>query len=441
MNSATGQASSPSACGPLNPFQEAMLIWEDSHPYNGAHVVRLEGPPDVAAWQRAVEWAARRAGLGLLTIDRARGSYSLEPAGRIEVRAVERGASPVREALWRSVRTDMGCPFPSGPHHPVRWSITGDPESGCHYLTAVYRHVAADGASMGAIIADAIGAYLGLGPRDDDASVLAAGAGAPRAARRGRLRSLARATRLFFRMRRAHRMRLRKDAGEDTDFIVLEAPRDLLGRLATALASRGATVNDAFLTALASAIASSTPGRRSHPRRRSLALGFVADLRADQGGSGRPTLGVRVGQSVIVVDEPDEPRLESLLERIATLTRAEKERRSFAGTPWSFIALSRLERWLPRQGARSWYRKVYPMAAGLSNVRWRGGSFGGKEGRVLAYYRVPPPGPALPLVVAPTTLDDCLTVSFSYHRGSFTENELKPIASEFLAKLESLAGP
>lgn len=441
-----GGPASPGVAAParLNPFQEAMLLWEDSHPYNGAHVVRLDGPADVAAWRRAVEAATGRAGLGLLVIDRARALYSLEPAGAIEVRAIERGTAPAREALWQAVRADINSPFPGGPHHPVKWSVVAEPESGSHYLAAVYRHVAADAASLGAIIADAIGAYLGLCPRERaGAPVLEVGTGAraPPVARRGRLRALARATRLYFRLRHAHRMRLRKDAGEDTGFIVLDAPRGLLGRLSAAVKSRGATVNDAFLTALASALAASTPGRRAHPTRRALALGFAADLRGEHGESRDPPSGVRVGQTVIVVDQPDEPRLEVLLERVAALARAEKEAGSFAGTPWSFIALSRLKRWLPRGGARAWYRKVYPIAAGVSNVRWRGGMFGGAERRILAYYRVAPPGPALPLAVAPTTLEESLTFSFSYHVGSLAEDEVKPLAEAFIHGLETLAGP
>jgi hypothetical protein len=439
--SSSGKPAAPAARVPLNPFQTAMLLWEDSHPYNAAHVVRVRGPADVAAWRRAVEAAAGRAGLGRLVIDRARASCSLEPAGPIEVRTIERGKAPAVEALWEAVRADMNAPFPGGPHHPVRWSIVDDSGSGSHYLAAVYRHVAADATSMGAIIGDAVRAHAGLGPRAAGAAVLDAGAGAARAAPRGRLRALARAARVYFRLRRAHRMRLRKDAGEDTGFIVVDPAGGLLRRLSAAAKERGATVNDAFLAALASALAAATPERRARPARRALGIGIAAALRAEPDRDGDLPPGVRVGQAVIVIGEPDEPRLDVLLERVAALARAEKDGGAFTATPWSLLALSRLKRWLPRQGARAWYRKVYPIAAGISNVRWRADAFGGERGGVLAHHRILPPGPALPLAVAPTTLGESLTFSFSHHLGSLAEDEVKTIAAAFVARLEALAGP
>jgi hypothetical protein len=416
-----------------------MLLWEETHPYNGAHVLRLAGPANVALWREAIEAAAGRRGLGLLAIDRTRATYTLEPGGPIDLRPIEPGGSSADEALWKAVRAGMNNPFPAGPHHPVRWTIVNDPASDTHYLAAVYRHVAADAASLGAIIAEATSRYLGITPREEPAAGVLAGARAGAAAPGKRLRGLVRAAGLYFRLRRCHRMRLRRDAGEETDFVALDAPRGLLGSLSAVTGRRGATVHDSFLAALASALAAATPGRREHPTRRSLALGFVADLRGERAGDDAPLPGVRVGQAVIVIDEPDEPRSDVLLERIARLTRAEKVAGSLGGTPWRFLALSRLERWIPRAGARAWYRKVHPLAAGVSNVRWREEAFGGGDRRVLAYYRIAPPGPALPLVVTPTTLGDNLTFGFSYHAGSFDRHEASRLAAMFIARLESLA--
>ena len=54
----------------LNPFQQTMLLWEELHPYNAVHYLRLRGRCDFDRLKAAIERAARANGLTVRAISR-----------------------------------------------------------------------------------------------------------------------------------------------------------------------------------------------------------------------------------------------------------------------------------------------------------------------------------------------------------------------------------
>ena len=58
---------------------------------------------------------------------------------------------------------------------------------------------------------------------------------------------------------------------------------------------------------------------------------------------------------------------------------------------------------------------------------------------MLNYIRVPPTGPMLPIVLAPTTYSDRLSLGVTYRESSFTEAEARQLIDVFFATLELLS--
>ena len=422
-------------------FQRTMLLWEEAHPYNAAHIVRLEGRADPGALEAAIREAVRSAGVETLLVDGRSSLCRWSPGGEVRLRVLEAAAGAPDDALRSSVAGDMDRPFPLEPCHPVRWSVLDDPRSGCHELIAVYRHVAGDAHSMRTLIANALAAYLGAGR----ARPIRPRGATPGRARRGpRLAlasaaSLLRAARLYARLRRAHRFRERRGASPTTGWRSVEPGPAFLERLRDAARARGYRLGELFTAALSSALAEHTPERRRHPRRRRLALGVVRDLRDEDPEGLADDFAVHIGQAVVIVEDPDEPDFEKLLAGIARSLREEKAARSFSGPQGAFLALASARRLVGRRRTRAWYRKVFPLSAGLSNVRWGADAFGALAQKLLAYRRVAPLGPALPLVVAPTTAGSRFSIAISYLESAFGAEQAAAIEAAFLRRLEEFS--
>ena len=423
-------------------FQRTMLLWEEAQPYNAAHILRLEGPSNPAALEAALREAVRSAGVETLFVDRRSSRCRWNPGGEVRLRVLEPAEKSRDDALRSAVAADMDRPFPEEPCHPVRWSVLDDRESGCHDVIAVYRHVAGDAYSMRALIGNALAAYLGKTGR---AAPIRPRGAAPASARLGPRRALAaavsilRAARLYTRLRRAHRFRERRGASPATGWRSVDAGPDFLGRLRDAARAAGYHLGELFTAALSGALAECTPERRRHPRRRALAIGVVRDLRAEDPRDLADDFAVHLGQAVVIIDDPDEPDFEKLLARIARSLRDEKEARTFSGPQGAFLALASARRLVGRRRTRAWYRKVFPLSAGVSNVRWSADAFGPWAEKLLAYRRVAPLGPALPLVVAPTTAGGRFSISISYLESAFTAAQAGAIESAFLRRLEEFS--
>jgi hypothetical protein len=118
--------------------------------------------------------------------------------------------------------------------------------------------------------------------------------------------------------------------------------------------------------------------------------------------------------------------------------RVEKEEKRFAGPQWSHWLIARLRDWLPYENSRAWYRKVYPLSGGLSSVRLDASWFGEGGARIAEYFRVAPCGPAVPLVLAPTTFDGELNFSLTWRDSTWTAEGAEKLMGLLMARLEGL---
>ena len=70
--------------GRLNIFQKSMLQWNDLHPYNAIHVVRIPAPLDLEQLKKVIGRRLEQERLASVFIDRRAGTYSSAPSFEAE---------------------------------------------------------------------------------------------------------------------------------------------------------------------------------------------------------------------------------------------------------------------------------------------------------------------------------------------------------------------
>ena len=430
------------AIGPikLNPFQQVMALWEEAEPYNAGAVFQLRGRANFEALQGAIQESCQEAGLGKLLLDRKRRSYEYKPIETIRLEAIQSG-DRVLDTLGAFLTEQVKLPFPLSPHHPVKWFVIDDLRSESHFLVLVWRHFIADGVSIRLLLRRVFARYFGTAsapPRTslrmhppDYGEVMKS-----HYRRLGYIRTLARACRLYGRLRYVYRLPESIDRGAGSRVLLFDTPQHFLLRLTAACRRRRVSVNDAFLTTLGAAMARITPSRKLERRRRGLALAAAVDPRQVAPKQLSDCFGLFVGHWVTLLNDPDSGDFDAMLDEVVRQTRVEKGEKRFGGPEWDFLTVLLLRRWLGAKEDRSWYRKVYPFSAGLSYIKMRSSEFPGGRGKVLACFPIPPTGPALPLVVSPATVDDQLKLTAVYREAALSDSQVRTLMDLFLTRLE-----
>lgn len=426
---------------PLDPFQRLMTLWETLHPYNAVHWVRLRGRCDPERLRVAVNEACRAAGIGELRLDPRGTAIEYSPVQSIPVRESAAGAN-LDDAIVQLCRAELNTPYPRAPHHPIRWTILSNGEE--YALVAGYRHLASDAHGMARLLADVL--------RRCNCATEAGGArlttrwpeNAPRPMRferGGGILNVTRTVALYFRLRMSHKMPDERDVGDATLVVVRSAPAGLLGRLRRACEARGAGLNDVFLAALSAAIAGFTPDRRVSRHRRGIALASALSTRSLFGPAAEGVFGTMVGDMLIRLPKPD-VSVGALLEQVARQTGVHKRDKKNAVSAaaarhfcirsiWPFFGI-------PHE--RRSYRKLFPVCGGVSTFVAPAERLSeATVGRLVSYARACPPGPAMPLVLAPTVCGDDLELSLVFREACMNAQRGREMLDAVVTHLEALA--
>src|SRR5215475_12661286 len=93
--------------GKLNSFQRTMLQWNDLHPYNAIHVVRVCGELDGNKLEQAVRGTLESLSLTGLVLNRQMGIYSYKGgSSAAEIRYLGGSANPSSAAETRRSTSD-----------------------------------------------------------------------------------------------------------------------------------------------------------------------------------------------------------------------------------------------------------------------------------------------------------------------------------------------
>lgn len=424
----------------LSFFQRAMLLWERAHPYNAAHAVRLPGPVDVRALRAAADEVCRASGIGELVVHRWRGTYSYRPLRAIPVTEFPPSTDP--EGLLRRVVADaMNTPFPRRSHHPIRWIVFNEPGGTAHYVILIYHHVVSDAHGIELLLGAVLRRYLSAkGPHADRPLTVQA----PRCTawingalrRRGVLATFRRLLKLDLALGYAHKMPDDRYGGDETEMALRTASAGLLAELSTACRRRGVGRNDVFAAALAAAIAERTPDRHTSRRRKKIAIGFILNGRRWAPGDVSRYFGVCLADTIVLLNDPD-CDLDRLIDQVTAQTRPLKtDFESVAAlTALRVFFIRHVRRLLFIPNRRRSYRRLFPVCAGLTTMVVDDTRLGTAMPMIDRYVRACPPGPAAPLVLAPTILRDRLELSLVYRTSCLPVERAEDLLDGVLTRL------
>jgi NRPS condensation-like uncharacterized protein len=219
-------------------------------------------------------------------------------------------------------------------------------------------------------------------------------------------------------------------------------PAGLVDPLRAAARTRGATINDVYLAALAE-VCDRFRTVCPMPWRQDLALGTIVDLRARARAEARDmadAFGLFLGFTSIVCRPRDLEDFDHLLRRIAMQNRMHKHHSAPEASMIRMLAGLVAHRMLGPRKIRQFYRKRLPLAGGVSNVNL-GASWVQQHhpAPILDYIRVSPCGPMMPLVLTPTTLGDRINFGLTCRESVIDAERAMRMSEAFQQRLTRFA--
>lgn len=427
--------------GKLNSFQRTMLQWNDLHPYNAVHVVRIPGAFDPEHLRSVLRDTLAARGLSGLTLDCTHGTFQYHGGSALsEIKLLAGGDDP-RRALATEIEHQLNRGFLVAERFdPFRFFVL--PEAGSFSLGLVYFHAIADAESIALLLKKMTEAYRGHAspessqpvelypPRYDHLLRQQPGA---------LVRKLCALPALVRELRRSCRPRYRDPQDLHNGFDLFSLKPAALVRLAEAGNSWGVTFNDVLLAVLLSCVAPLAFRRTRARRRRKISLGCIVNLRKDLGLDSARTFGLFLGSFVVTHEVPAGMRLKDLAVDIRRQTLAIKGRRLYLGTP---LELAVARRFLPFYSTalrKKLYQKHYPLWGGITNMNlnalWEQPA--GQE--PVDYFRAVSTGPVTPLVLSVTTVGDVVNVGLSFRSTVFAAPEIERIKTDFVNALSQVS--
>jgi len=443
----TNRSTAP--CGRLNAFQRVMLQWSALHPYNAVHTYRLAGPLDLASLRGAIQEALDFNGLGVVEIDAGEGRYRHRRGDALlplEIEVLAGPGSP-EECLSEHLARELNRPFDRPRCRPFRFSVV-EGGGAFHDVSLIYDHWTTDGVGARLLMRHVLGRYLHWDIADNRHPLdLYPGTYREvfghRLAGRRITRSLMHAIRNWIAGRATWRPAYASQRQMAVEHVQGVAAAGTVERLRRFARANGASVHDVFLAALAAAMIPFLPKRSAGGRLRDLALGTIVDARPDANVDLGETLGTFLGYHVVRLSGECEGDLADWTRRVAAQTRAIKRRRGHLDAAVNLRMADAVWARLKKPERRVHFlRRAMPLTAGVSNVQVRDAWIERRgAGRILDFRRAVSCGPALPLVLLPTTFGRRLNVAITYRSTGFARSKIEGILGAFLERIETLDAP
>jgi NRPS condensation-like uncharacterized protein len=415
-----------------------MLQWNDLHPYNAVHVVRIPEALDLGRLRTVINGTLERHGLTNLTLDRARGIYHYH-GGRAdcEVKTIACGEG---RSFHAEIEGQLNTTFVQRSNfNPFRFFVTAERNS--ISLGVAYFHAVADAESLVLLMKDIVDAYLGRNgpgvsspvdlypPRYDNLLRHCPGV---LARRLSALPSMVKAVKC------SCRPRYRDAENLDNGFAFFSLKPEVLLSLTKVGKSRGITLNDLFLALLMRGISPLAPDRTQAARRRMISVGCIVNIRKDLALGSRRTFGLFLGSFVVSHEVPRGISLMDLAVEIRRQTLEIKRGKLYLGTPLE-LAVARFTFSLfstPRR--KKFYQKNYPLWGGATNMNLNSLWAQPPGEKPIDYFRAVSTGPATPLVLSVTTVRDVVNIGLTYRSTVFSAAEIEHLKTDFLESLGSL---
>ena len=408
-----------------------MLQWNELHPYNAVHVVRLPAALELDRLKATISTTLEAHGLTGLELDRTSGEYQYHGgAATLELKVGSlRGGRP---ELIHEITAQLNTPFPNEPvFSPFRFFVIRETESLA--LGLVYFHALADAESIVRLLKDVVAAYLGRkkvavakpfevhpssGSRSRHPTVLA--------------RKLARLPSLVRALRKTCRPIYRNASDLRNQFDLFTVDAETLGGMSEAAGTLGITLNDLFLARLMYALAGLDPERSRARRRPGITVGCVVNTRKDLGLHDGRRFGVYLGHFIVHHSMPPGITFRTLAKDIGRQTSAIKRARLYLGAGLEISLGGFLMSLFSPERRRKLYQKHYPLWGGLSNMDLNPLWLVKETPRPIQYFRAVSTGPVTPLVLSITTMGSEASFGLAYRPTVFSPGDIQRIRDCFL---------
>jgi len=426
--------------GRLNIFQRTMLQWNELHPYNAIHVVRLPVALDLEKLTHVIRHVLVRLGLTGLELDGPRAAYAYQggPAS-CEIKLVS--ANDSGPALVAEIEHQLNTRFEIGQSlNPFRFFVVPDQEA--FSLGLVYFHIVADAEAVVFLLQRIVRAYL-----TPDAGAVVEPTELHPEPRDGLLRhpwlllkKLAALPGLMRNTRRSSRPHYHNPQDTRNGFTHFVLPADSLPRLVRTGKIWGVTVNDLFLALLLRSLAP-LAGNAQNSRRRLMSLGCIVNLRRELELEGPRTFGLFLGSFIITQAIPTGAGLREIAAAVHEQTEHVKRQRLYLTSALELGFARRMLGFFSTEQRKKLYQKNYPLWGGITNMNFNTLWPQSPDGTALDYFRAVSTGPATPLVFSVTTVRETVNVGLSFRRTVFSGDDLGLIRSELLKALSGLELP
>jgi hypothetical protein len=422
--------------GKLNFFQKTMLQWNDIHPYNVVHVVRIPAAPDLERLGQVINTMLESRGLTGLTLNRKKGTfrYAGDPA-RCEIKTLAGGQS-IQAALNAEIERQLNTAFEiTGCFQPFRFFVAGENKS--FYLGLAYFHAIADAVSIVRLLKDIFDGYVSGGtlPRSASSKLHPGGFHFDPLLLAKKLAAFPAVTR---KMKRSLRPVFRDVRDFQNEFTFFSLGPENLRALTASAKAWNVTLNDLFLAMLLKCFSPLLEDRVRGPKRRSIAVGCIVNIRKDLGLDDERTFGLFLGSFVVTHELPRGISVQDLAGDIRRQTLAIKRGRFYVGTPLEMLYGRLAFSFFSTEYRKKLYQKHYPLWGGITNMNLNS-LWPQRPGETpMDYFRAVSTGPVTPLVLSVTTVRDVVNIGLSHRSTVFSAQNAGQIKNDFLKLVADL---
>jgi hypothetical protein len=422
--------------GKFNILQKTMLQWNEVHPYNAFHAVRIQHQLDRVRLSAVIDTLLEHYGLTGLTLDKSKGTYQyLGGPVHTEIRIIE-ADDHTHEALRHEVETQINSPFADdGVVNPFRFFVI--PERGSFYLGMTYFHCIAGAESIVFLMKGIVNMYLQRKPEGfrrqlnlypKKKSIYPSSL----------IRTLTTLPSHVRDMRKAFRPGYRTPHDRHNGFSFFSLGPDEFTALVRTAKSWSVTLNDIFLALLMKSLSPLASGRFRAGRRRHIAVGSIVNIRKDLGIDSRDTFGLFLGSFIVSHDVPKGISLEELAKDVHRQTETIKRYKLYLRTPIELFFAQILLSLLSPYRQKMFFQKYYPLWGGITNMNmnllWKQD----ESEKPIDYFRAVSTGPVTPLVLSITTAGDRVNVGLTYNTAVFTEQDVAVITADLFQPIPQL---
>ncbi len=415
-----------------------MLLWDDMHPYNAVHGIRVPAACDAERLRQTIAGALEARGLTGLSIGPEGRSFEFRggPAA-VELTVIPPGgdsAAALRAEMERQINVRFAR---VGEFTPFRFFALPDGDS-C-WLGIVYFHAIADAEPIVRLACELAADYCAAGatvPKQRWNCRPATGEGARWRPDRW-VRKLLALPAQFHAMRKA----IRPGGTDGDDFRngleLFTLGNSELETLIGAARRLGVTVNDLLLALLMWSLAPLCEAAR-RPGRDRISLGCIVNARRDLGMKDDDAFGLVLGSFSVTCRIAETAGISQLARSIAGQTQRFKRGGLHLANALEMGLVLRLMSLFSTNQRRRFYPKNYPLWGGLTNMNLKKLPSVPSSVQPLDYLRTVSTGPVTPLVLSVTTFSKGVNLAMSYRTSVFSRAEISAMRERFLAAVSGL---